>query len=273
MHKFVSFNGDILPASESSIGAATSAAMYGRGVFTTLAVRNANPVLWERHWMRLTENAVRIGIDVKKFNEETVQNAIEDLVSANEFQQGRARITFFDESSGGIWTTDGNHRTSLLITSTGPSELPDKLRLTLSPYPINSASPLAGIKSCNYLENILALEVARRQGFDEAIRLNERGEITSAAMANIFWIKGDAIFTPGLETGCLPGITRSLVIEAAGQLGIELHETKSGLSSLSGANCIFLTSSGIGARLAHFQNTLQDQTKYFDEIKKIIEWF
>ena len=87
------------------------------------------------------------------------------------------------------------------------------MTLTVSPYRINSKSPLAGVKSCNYLENILAWEAAKAHGFDEAIRLNEKGEIASACLANVFWKKNGEIFTPPLETGCLKGTTRGYVLE------------------------------------------------------------
>ena len=120
-------------------------------------------------------------------------------------------------------------------------EVPDKLRLTVSPFLVNSTSPLAGIKSCNYLENILALEEAKKRGFDEAVRLNERGEIVAACLANIFWRKNEQLFTPSLATGCLAGTTREFVLE--NETGFE---TKAGLEVLKNADEIFLTSAGLG---------------------------
>ena len=108
-------------------------------------------------------------------------------------------------------------------------------------YLINSTSPLAGIKSCNYLEKILALDEARNRGFDEAVCLNERGEIVSACMANLFWLTDGRLFTPSLKTGCLAGTTREYLLE-----NLECLEVVRGIDALNNADSIFLTSAGIG---------------------------
>ena len=154
---------------------------------------------------------------------------------------GLARTTFFDESSSNLWPFESGRRTSCLITTADRRKIPDNFRLPVSPYIVNSTSPLAGIKSCNYLEKILALEEAKQRGFDEAVCFNERGEITSACMANIFWLKDETIFTPSLKTGCLPGTTREFVIEK-----IKCVEVESSREALYKADSIFLTSAGIG---------------------------
>jgi branched-subunit amino acid aminotransferase/4-amino-4-deoxychorismate lyase len=111
----------------------------------------------------------------------------------------------------------------------------------ISPFAVNSRSPLAGVKSCSYLENLMAIEGAKACGFDEAIRLNERGEITSACMANLFWLKGDQLFTPSLSTGCLSGTTREFVIE-----NLDCREETADLDEMYSADSLFLTSAGIG---------------------------
>ena len=80
-----------------------------------------------------------------------------------------------------------------------------------------------------------------RAAFDEAIRLNEKDEITAACMANIFWIIDDRIYTPSLETGCLKGTTREFVLE-----NLECLEVKENVKVLERADAIFLTSAGIG---------------------------
>src|SRR3569623_1087535 len=73
------------------------------------------------------------------------------------------------------------------------------------------------------------------------MRLNERGHITSACMANVLWLKSGQLFTPALSTGCLPGTTREFVIES-----LNLREVESEIDELRNADAIFLTSSGLG---------------------------
>jgi len=246
MHAFVSFNQKIQTPDQISLSAVSAAAFYGRGIFTSLAIYNRKPFQWEKHWRRLIENAEKIRLDLSDFPEEKVKIALSEIISQNTIKNARARITFFDETASGVWTFKTNRSTSLLITTADFRQTEKNLHLTVSPYPVNSKSPLAGVKSCNYLENILALENAKAKGFAEAVRLNERGEIVSACMANLFWTKDGEIFTPAPETGCLEGTTGSFLIESAKEIGFEVIKATKKLEELIKADEVFLTSSGIG---------------------------
>ena len=239
MHSFVSFNNHFFSAEQININAVSSAALYGRGIFTTLAVYDSEPFLWEKHWRRLNDNAAKIGINLSGHSQESVKNSLTETIKQNQIENARARITFFDESPGKIWTFDAENKTSLLIQTADIKEPKEDLSLTVSPFLTNSTSPIAGVKSCNYLENILALENAKN--FDEAVRVNERGEIVSACMANIFWKKDGKFYTPGLKTGCLAGTMRELFMEKH-----EVFEVEENLETLQDAEAIFLTSAGIG---------------------------
>lgn len=241
MHKFASYNCRILPVENINLPAISAHALYGKGIFTTLAVHNKKPFLWEKHWRRLRENAAKIEVDLSDFSEERVKNALSEIIEKNQATRARVRLTFFDESPSKIWFYNSENKTSLLIQTADLPQPKENPRLTVSPFLINSTSPLAGIKSCNYLENALALQDAKSKGFDEAIRINERGEIVSACMANIFWLKDDKLFTPSLKTGCLAGTTREFFMEKR-----EVFEVEESLEVLEKAESIFLTSSGIG---------------------------
>ena len=245
MHRFASFNQKILSPEQIKLSAISSAALYGRGIFTTVAIYHQNPFLWSKHWRRLNENAQKIGIDLSEFSEISLKTSLFELIEANKIQNSRARITFFDESASGIWSFETNKKTSLLITTADFLETKENFHLTVSPYRINSKSPLTNIKSCNYLENILALEDAKQTGFDEAVRLNEMDEAVSASMANLFWITGEKIYTSALETGCLAGTMREFLIE-----NFSVEEEKIDLADLMKADEIFLTSAGIGIKSA-----------------------
>ena len=244
MHNFVLFNHQIFPAAEANLNAVSSVALYGKGIFTTLAIYDKKPFLWEKHWRRLNENAAKIGIDISDFSESIVKNALVEIINQNEIKNARARITFFDESPSKIWTFDAKNKTSLLIQTADLIKPNKNFALTVSPFLTNSTSPLTGIKSCNYLENILALEDAKSFKFDEALRYNERNELTSACMANVFWFEyeNDKLFTPSLKTGCLPGTIREFILE-----NCEVAEVEKEINTFfRDAETVFLTSSGIG---------------------------
>ncbi len=242
VHDLASVNFLTLAASDVRIPALSVAALYGKGVFTTVAIHDGTPFLWEKHWRRLKENSERLGIDLSDFPETNTRKALDELIRANLVRDGRGRVTFFDESTGGLWAKDESaSKTSLLITTADPRSQAENFRLGVSPFTINSASPLAGVKSSNYLEKIASLATARDGGFDEAIQLNERGEIAAACMANVFWLKDGTLFTPDLATGCLAGTTREFVME-----NTVVSEVRSGIDSLHDADEIFLTSAGLG---------------------------
>jgi branched-chain amino acid aminotransferase len=241
MHEYACFNREIIEASKIRLPAASAAVFYGRGVFTTVAVYNSKPFQWSKHWLRLMENAKIIGVDLSEIAENQIAGALSEIIGFNRVKQGRARISIFDLSAGGIWNIKSQRQNAFLITTADFRPTPSSCRLTVSPYPINSKSPLAGIKSCNYLENLLALEEAHNRGYDEAIRLNEKGEAASASMANVFWVRGEEIFTSSLETGALAGTTRSFILE-----NFRVREKKASLEELKKADEIFLTSAGLG---------------------------
>lgn len=258
MHEYISFNHQTLFSHEPALTAISSATLYGKGIFTTIAIYNSEPFLWEKHWTRLLDNASRVGLDFN-FAKETVKESLAKLILKNKMTNGRARLTFFDESAQGIWALKNNKKTALLITTADFRPSSEELKLTVSPYRVNSTSPLANIKSCNYLENILAFEQAKKDGFDEAIRLNERGEIVSACLANIFWVKNDEIFTPGLRTGCLAGTMRAYILEK-----YKVSEVQKTLEILHDSDGIFITSAGLGIKQIFFEKKQAKLLKFVD---------
>lgn len=223
--------------------ASTSAKeLYCSGIFSTLAVVKFSPFLWDSHWRRLSNNATTLGVNLTDHSKEETLKALEAEIDRTGVRNGRARITFSDESPSRIWSNDERERkTSLSIIVAERRPVPENFRLTVSPHRINTTSPLTGIKSCNYLEHLLAHEEASQRGFDEAIRLNDRGEIASACMANVFWETDGKLFTTSLTTGCLPGTTREFVLE-----NLDCDEIETGIEDLESADRIFVTSSGLG---------------------------
>jgi 4-amino-4-deoxychorismate lyase len=236
-------------ATKARILSLLPSALYGRGVFTTLAVYHREPFLWTEHWARLINHAARVGLDTSELDEAGVKDSLRQLIEANGVQNGRARITLLATTEDSVWKVSGTEgrRTDVLIMTGEPHIASDDgLALTVSPYRINTLSPLTGIKSINYLEHILAWEESRARDFDEAVALNERGELVSTTMANLFWVKDGTIHTPALPTGALNGTTRACVMDLASELSIPLVEGIYELSDLGGADEIFLTSAGRG---------------------------
>ncbi|MDI1242178.1 MAG: aminotransferase class IV [bacterium] len=220
----------------------TAAELYGKGIFTTIGIREGRPFLWDKHWHRIVSNAACLGLELSWHRGSATRDSLLESVAGAGVVNGRARITVSDESPSHIWSTEIESKTTLSIIVSERRPIPEHFKLTVSRYRINTTSPLVGIKSCNYLEHLLAYEEATKRGFHEAVRLNERAEVASACMANVFWEKDGKLFTPSLRTGCLPGTTREFVLE-----NVDCEEVEAGIEDLRSAARMFLTSAGIGA--------------------------
>jgi 4-amino-4-deoxychorismate lyase len=254
MHSLIVYNHRLLEATKARGEILTAATLYGRGVFTTLAVYGGHPFEWTAHWQRLIEHARRASVDVDHLDEEKTRASLAKLIAMNEVRDGRARITLLAgaEATGGIWGIESGSETKTnLLMMTGDARVvgEEGLAMTVSPYRVNTLSPLAGLKSVNYMDRIMAWEEARARDFDEAVTLNERGELASAVLANIFWAKDGTLHTPALSTGALAGTTRARVIALAHELSIPAIEGVYELSHLGEADEIFLTSAGLGLGL------------------------
>ena len=249
MHPVIYLNKTMVEATKARVAPVSSAMLYGRGVFTTLAIYDGQPFLWSRHWQRLTTHAKRLDIDFTGCNEKNVGEALQKLISVNQVEWGRARVIMLARHGRDFWKTKapGAKKTDLLIMTGDPQKVaPAGLSLAVSPYRVNTSSPTSGIKSLNYLDNVLAWEEAQSRDFDEAVVLNERGEIVSATTANLFWAKNGTLHTPNLSTGALAGVTRECVIEIAHKHFLPLLEGVYEMTDLTDADEIFLTSSSLG---------------------------
>ncbi|HEY9401807.1 MAG TPA: aminotransferase class IV [Pyrinomonadaceae bacterium] len=252
MHARIIHNERLIEPAKARLPALSSAMLYGRGVFTTLAVYRGQPFLWPEHWARLVSHAERCGVRTGHFDQETVGGALVRLIKENGVGEGRARITLLVRAVRGVWRDRGagGLETDLLIMTGDARPAPEEgLALTLSPYRLNTFSPLTGVKSVNYLEHVIGWEEAHARDFHEAVVLNERGEIASATMANIFWVTRGTIHTPALITGALAGTTRARIIALAEELALPLVEGTYDTSHLGDADEIFLTSAAHGIGL------------------------
>jgi len=226
--------------------------LHGLGLFETLLALDGAPVFADRHLVRLQQACARLGWSLPMPD---VRRTAVELLARNDLTAGRARIRLaVTAGSGPVHDlTPGSDRL-VWMTTLHAGDAPESLTACLSPWPRNERSPLAGMKCASYAENLVALDHARRQGFDETIFANTTGHLCEAATANIFVAIDGTLLTPPLASGCLPGITREVVIELAKDLGMpfEARDLKPG--DLTRAEEVFLTSSLRGVmRLSRFE--------------------
>ena len=241
MHRLIYHNDQIIDSTEARIAPTMAGLLYGWGVFTTLRIYDGKAFGFDRHWKRLIQHAEKARITVLP-DLKSIRRAIDKLISANSVVHGRARLTLLKGDAGSWRTGPGPQTESLIFTSSEVPRVSSDLALTLSPYRILSTALLAGVKQTAMLENLFALEEARSRGFNEALLLNERGEMVSTAAANIFWVQGDEIFTPSLATGCVAGITRHFIRQLTTRWKLHLVEGSFPIQRLLDAREVFLTS-------------------------------
>src|SRR4030095_8515517 len=159
----------MLEATKARVAPVSSAMLYGRGVFTTLSIYNSKPFLWPQHWQRLSTQAEKLDIDLSGCTQKSVGEAMAKLIAVNRVNDGRIRVIFLARSGRGSWNPkeSGTERTDLLIMTGDVHKVPTGgMSVAVSPYRINTSSPLTGIKSLNYLDRILSREEARSRDFD-----------------------------------------------------------------------------------------------------------
>ncbi|PAW79816.1 MAG: hypothetical protein B9S32_00370 [Verrucomicrobia bacterium Tous-C9LFEB] len=190
-----------------------------RGVFETLRVKNGRAEFVEEHWKNLRTAAKALGLKVSGDLRETGQELPR--------QSGRLRWVVETDQSYVMF-----HPESLTVKAT--------YSLALAPQRVGSENWDARYKTLSYLTHWQARQSVKA---DEALLLNEYGEIASGAMSNVFWVTDGKVYTPSDEAGCREGVVRAWVL---GQLKVQ--EGLFDLRDLEEADEVFLTNSWIGIR-------------------------
>lgn len=241
LHKFVYRNDRVVSMQEVRLSPGQAGLLNGWGVFTTIRIYDGQPFSFDRHWNRLTTDANRLKIP-SQWQPENVLEHLGQLIEANHVKEGCARI-YFIYNRAGSWVSDESMPEVDLILYT--ADLPKRVgpvRLAVQSYGRYASSPLAGVKVTSWLENVWMLDQAMRRGFDEVILLNEHNEVTECTAANIFCVRNGEVTTPPLSAGCLPGVSRAILLEMGEQFGAQVKEASLRTEDLSAAEEVFITS-------------------------------
>jgi branched-subunit amino acid aminotransferase/4-amino-4-deoxychorismate lyase len=236
--------------------------LLGDGVFETLLVRNGVPAFLDEHLARLCKGLAALKIDVgiqSGVGLDGFEAAIHTLIAKCGYEKTTAsvRITIARGTGGrGLqFPAPGESAATILMTASAAPQIDCQsgggviLKLSRFRRPENSIT--ARHKTLNYLDNVLARDEALGDGADDAIMLNSRDRIACASAANIFIIdeEADAVLTPPLGDGALPGIVRGLLLGSGAQTGVEIREAPIEPAVLENRH-VFLTNSLIGVRAA-----------------------
>ncbi|HWB84176.1 MAG TPA: aminotransferase class IV [Bryobacteraceae bacterium] len=241
VHRYILHNESIQEASDRVLSPGQVGLLSGWGVFTTMRVAEGVLFAFERHWARVTRDAAALHVPIPE-DSDAVRRKLLELVDANRASDSTLRLVIV-RNGGSVWEGPSLGRASDLIALTADSkDWGSGVKLAYVENARHAASPFAGTKSLSWSANLTWLETAHAQGFDEVILLNERGEVAECTSANIFAAQGSEVWTPPLSSGCLPGITREVLLTAIRVEGIRLVEKALRPADLEAADEVFITS-------------------------------
>jgi branched-chain amino acid aminotransferase len=241
MHRFMLHNGHILENSGRVLAPGQVGLLNGWGVFSTIRVFDGVLFAFERHWARMSRDAQLLRVPFPVDAGELERNLLR-LVEANNAWNSTLRVVIV-RNRGGLWESDGLDRDfDVIAFTTGVKDWGRTVRLGMISDARHAASRFAGTKMLSWSFNLVWYEAAQSKGYNEVVLLNERGEVSECTSANIFASAGDEVFTPPLSSGCLPGITREILIQETHPDGLQVVEKTLHPSDLEAADEVFITS-------------------------------
>jgi branched-subunit amino acid aminotransferase/4-amino-4-deoxychorismate lyase len=220
------------------------------GLFETLLFARGALVLADDHVRRMQAGAALLGVPAPTAADFVACATAAVVRVGLTGTRAAVRVTLTAGSGGRGLDRPAQPQPRLFATAALSASPQTPARLAIAATRRNQASPASRLKTLAYLDNVLARREATAAGADEAVMLNTLGELTCAAAANLFWLKGDVLLTPAAETGRLDGVMARQVIEAAPAQGLEVRQVREGAEALAEADAIFLTNSLIGVRPA-----------------------
>ena len=214
--------------------------LLGDGVFETVAVINHKPLWLDEHVKRMAHAATELGI---AFNAEGTFAGLTEVLKKSETQFEVLRITLSRGKAARGLAGDGASP-SLLITldEFAAKNLFQSCRLKVAQVRRNEFAPSSRLKTLSYIDGIAAAREVAADA-DDALMLNTSGYVASATVANVFALQDDALITPSLNQGVLPGITRRILLDNAKKLGLKPVERTVPLEDLVRADVVFLCNS------------------------------
>ncbi len=242
------FNGKFYTEATAVVGPGNRGLRYGDGLFETMKMQDGQLVLADGHFARLWKGMAVLGFDVPRlFTPEKLIEEISVLAAKNKHHKNaRVRLQVF-RGNGGLYDAI-NHIPDYIIETW---ELPggngslNNNGLVLGIYTAakKSCDVLSNLKHNNYLPYIMAALHAKKEKWNDALLLNSFERVCDSAIANVFIIKNNSIFTPSLSEGCVAGIMREHIIQELKTSAWRVNEAAITVDDVLNADEVFLTNS------------------------------
>ena len=239
---YVWFNGEVQRAADVRISPFDRGFLVGEGVFETMAAHAGKVFAFDRHMRRLERGCELLTIAVPDMD--ALSRGVTAVLEANDLTKVKARVRITVSGGAAPLGAHFESATPTIIIAASPCTIPDgPAKLVSVPFTRNERGAMVGVKTCSYAENLVALEVARNHGADDAILCDSNGSVAEGAISNLFTVEHSVVVTPSLASGCLPGVTREIVLELCADLGIEAREQGISKDRFAAADEVFITSS------------------------------
>jgi branched-chain amino acid aminotransferase len=248
MGYFASVNGSVVPAEEARVSVLDNGFTFGDAVYETLRTYHGRPFELSRHLTRLRASAARLGFAIP-LDDARLGQELDTLLDRAGNSESYIRL-IVSRGVGDISYHFDRVAGPTIVMVVKPLEpFPEaayREGIAVAVVDIRRNHPSAldpAIKSCNLLNNILAVREAQARGAEEALLLNDRGDLAEGASTNVFVVTNGTIRTPPLAAGILAGITRDVLFGIFQDLGLPFREETMSLDALLTADEAFVTSS------------------------------
>jgi branched-chain amino acid aminotransferase len=247
------FNGKFVNWDDAQVHVLAHGLHYGTGVFEGMRsyATADGPAVFrlDAHMERFLKSAELYELPLP-YDKETLSEATLELIRVNRLEGSYIRpIAFFDSETLSVWTRDCPVTVAIAAFPTG-SYLADAakgVRVTVSSIrKFDSAAIPAWGKACGqYINSARAVQEAQRRGFDEALLLNSRGEVSEGSGENLFLVKNGEIVTNDRDASILMGVTRASILEIATDLGIPTRVAPISVEDVYHADELFFTGTAV----------------------------
>jgi branched-chain amino acid aminotransferase len=224
-------DGKFLPESEAKVSVFDHGLLYGDGIFEGIRFYNGRVFKLEEHLDRLWDSARSICLEIP-LSKEAMTEALLETIRKNGLRDGYIR-QIVTRGVGNLGLNPAQCKNpSVIIIATTIALYPEEVYrsgltvVTCATRRMGAAQLNPAVKSLNYLNNVMARIEANLAGADEALMLNDTGNVAECTADNVFVIKKGQIFTPPISAGALRGITRSVAFDAAIELGFPMKEAE-----------------------------------------------
>ena len=252
--QFIWMNGSMMPWDDARIHVSAHGLQYGTGVFEGMrsydTPEGAAIFRLDAHMHRLKASAAHYEIDIP-YSAEQLCDASLEVIRANGLENAYLRpIAFFDSYSFSVWPKDCPVTTAIIAVpgraylQGGPEH---GVRVMVSSVRrIDASILMPHVKACgHYMNSVRAVQEAIRKGYDEAILLNNLGDVAEGSGANLFVIRNGTVITNDKDASIVMGITRDSVLQIVRDLGLPLEIRPISVADVREADELFFSGTAV----------------------------